>query len=32
MPTAVAGNHHRKSNSLDTGIGKQVKQQPSRER
>ncbi|XP_035722371.1 E3 ubiquitin-protein ligase SH3RF3-like isoform X2 [Vespa mandarinia] len=32
MPTTVAGNHHRKSNSLDTGIGKQVKQQPSRER
>ncbi|KAI4502629.1 hypothetical protein M0802_002541 [Mischocyttarus mexicanus] len=32
MSTPVAGNHHRKSNSLDTGIGKQVKQQPLRER
>ncbi|XP_043501780.1 E3 ubiquitin-protein ligase SH3RF1-like isoform X1 [Polistes fuscatus] len=32
MSTPIAGNHHRKSNSLDTGIGKQVKQQPSRER
>ncbi|KAK9300223.1 hypothetical protein QLX08_006997 [Tetragonisca angustula] len=25
-------NHHRKSNSLDAGMGKQVKQQPTRER
>ncbi|KAK2585557.1 hypothetical protein KPH14_010195 [Odynerus spinipes] len=32
MSTTAAGNHHRKSNSLDTGMGKQVKQQPSRER
>ncbi|KAG7207136.1 hypothetical protein KM043_001008 [Ampulex compressa] len=28
----AAGNHHRKSNSLDAGMGKQTKQQPSRER
>ncbi|XP_017879241.1 E3 ubiquitin-protein ligase SH3RF3-like isoform X2 [Ceratina calcarata] len=26
------GNHHRKSNSLDAGMGKQTKQQPTRER
>ncbi|XP_018343767.1 PREDICTED: SH3 domain-containing RING finger protein 3 isoform X3 [Trachymyrmex septentrionalis] len=29
---ATVGNHHRKSNSLDAGMGKQMKQQSSRDR
>ncbi|KZC12614.1 SH3 domain-containing RING finger protein 3 [Dufourea novaeangliae] len=32
MMCTTVGNHHRKSNSLDAGMGKQTKQQPSRER
>ncbi|XP_053974764.1 E3 ubiquitin-protein ligase SH3RF3-like isoform X1 [Hylaeus volcanicus] len=32
MVCTTVGNHHRKSNSLDAGMGKQTKQQPSRER
>lgn len=32
MVCTTVGNHHRKSNSLDAGMGKQAKQQPSRER
>ncbi|XP_043797592.1 E3 ubiquitin-protein ligase SH3RF3-like isoform X2 [Apis laboriosa] len=32
MVCTPIGNHHRKSNSLDAGMGKQVKQQPTRER
>ncbi|XP_012136603.1 SH3 domain containing ring finger posh isoform X2 [Megachile rotundata] len=32
MACTPVGNHHRKSNSLDAGMGKQIKQQPSRER
>ncbi|KOC59261.1 SH3 domain-containing RING finger protein 3 [Habropoda laboriosa] len=32
MACTPMGNHHRKSNSLDAGMGKQTKQQPTRER
>ncbi|XP_076236123.1 SH3 domain containing ring finger posh isoform X2 [Calliopsis andreniformis] len=32
MVCTTVGNHHRKSNSLDAGMGKHAKQQPSRER
>ncbi|XP_032673227.1 E3 ubiquitin-protein ligase SH3RF3-like isoform X3 [Odontomachus brunneus] len=32
MVCPAVGNHHRKSNSLDAGMGKQTKQQPSRDR
>ncbi|KAL0125841.1 hypothetical protein PUN28_004714 [Cardiocondyla obscurior] len=32
MVCSTVGNHHRKSNSLDAGMGKQMKQQSSRER
>ncbi|XP_060817742.1 E3 ubiquitin-protein ligase SH3RF3 isoform X1 [Bombus pascuorum] len=32
MACTPMGNHHRKSNSLDAGMGKQMKQQPTRER
>ncbi|XP_031839892.1 SH3 domain containing ring finger posh isoform X2 [Nomia melanderi] len=32
MMCTTVGNHHRKSNSLDAGMGKQTKQQSSRER
>ena len=31
MACTPMGNHHRKSNSLDAGMGKQMKQQPTRE-
>ncbi|XP_071562756.1 E3 ubiquitin-protein ligase SH3RF3 isoform X3 [Temnothorax nylanderi] len=32
MVCSTVGNHHRKSNSLDAGMGKQMKQQSSRDR
>lgn len=32
MVCPTIGNHHRKSNSLDAGMGKQTKQQSSRDR
>lgn len=32
MVCPTVGNHHRKSNSLDAGMGKQTKQQSSRDR
>ncbi|KAM0729759.1 E3 ubiquitin-protein ligase SH3RF3 [Formica fusca] len=32
MVCPIVGNHHRKSNSLDAGMGKQTKQQSSRDR